>query len=316
MTRVAVLDDWQNVARTYGDWSVLPKDVEVVVFNDHLPDLEPLVARLADFEIVCIMRERTPFTRALFERLSRLKLLVTTGPRNASIDLAAAKERGVTVCGTAALGHPTAELAWGLILGLARHVPKEDRAMREGRWQSTVGVDLKGKRLGVVGLGRLGSRVAAVGRAFEMDVVGWSQNLTEARAAEVGVRPVAKDELLRTSDFVSLHLVLSPRSRGTVGAAELASMKPSAFLINTSRGPLVDEAALVAALRARKIAGAGLDVYDVEPLPADHPLRRLDNVLLTPHLGYVTEDTYRMFYAETVEGVAAFLRGAPVRVIG
>jgi len=316
VTRVAVLDDWQNVARSFGDWSVLPKDVEVVVFNDHLPDLEPLVARLADFEIVCIMRERTPFTRAVFERLPKLKLLVTTGPRNASIDLVAARERGVVVSGTAALGHPTAELAWGLILGLARHIPVEDRAMRGGAWQSTVGVDLKGKRLGVVGLGRLGSRVAAVGRAFEMDVVAWSQNLDEARAREAGARLVSKDELLRTSDFVSLHLVLSPRSRGVVGAAELASMKPSAFLVNTSRGPLVDEAALVAALRARRIAGAGLDVYDVEPLPVAHPLRGLDNVLLTPHLGYVTEDTYRMFYAETVESVAAFLRGAPVRVVG
>jgi phosphoglycerate dehydrogenase-like enzyme len=316
MTRVAVLDDWQNVARSYADWSVLPKDVEVVVFNDHLAELEPLAARLAGFEVVCIMRERTPFTRALFERLPRLKLLVTTGPRNASIDLAAARERGVTVSGTGALGYPTAELAWGLILGLARRIPVEDRAMREGRWQSTIGVDLKGKRLGVIGLGRLGSRVAAVGRAFEMEVVAWSQNLTEARAAAAGARLLGKDELLRTSDFVSLHLVLSERTRGVLGAAELASMKRTAFLINTSRGPLVEEAALLEALRERRIAGAGLDVYDVEPLPADHPLRRLDNVLLTPHLGYVTEDAYRTFYGETVESVAAFLRGAPVRVLG
>lgn len=315
MTRVAVLDDWQNVARRFADWSVLPKDVEVAVFNDHLPDLEPLAERLKDFDVVCIMRERTPFTRALFERLPKLKLLVTTGPRNASIDLEAAKARGVTVCGTSALGHPTAELTWGLILGLARRIAFEDRAMREGRWQSTIGVDMKGKRLGVIGLGRLGSRVAAVGRAFEMDVVAWSQNLTAERAEAVGAKLVGKDELLATSDVVTLHLVLSPRTRGIIGAAELARMKPEALLINTSRGPLIDEQALLAALRERRIAGAALDVYDVEPLPADHPLRRLDNVLLTPHLGYVTEDTYRVFYRETVEAIGAFLAGAPVRVI-
>jgi phosphoglycerate dehydrogenase-like enzyme len=316
MTRIAVLDDWQNVARSYADWSVLPKDAEVVVFNDHLRDPELVAERLKDFEIVCIMRERTPFPRAMFERLPKLKLLVSTGPRNASIDLAAAKERGVTVCGTASTGHPTAELAWGLILGLARRIAFEDRAMREGRWQSTIGVDMKGKRLGVIGLGRLGGRVAAVGRAFEMDVVAWSENLTAERAAEAGAKRVAKDELLRTADVVSLHLVLSPRSRGVIGAAELALMKPTALLVNTSRGPLIDEAALIAALRAKRIAGAGLDVYDEEPLPSEHPLRRLDNVLLTPHLGYVTEDTYRVFYGETVEAIAAFLAGSPVRVMG
>lgn len=315
MTRVAVLDDWQNVARRFADWSVLPNDVEVVVFNDHLRDVEPVAERLKDFEIVCIMRERTPFQRALFERLPKLRLLVTTGPRNASIDLEAAKERGVTVCGTSALGHPTAELTWGLILGLSRRIAFEDRAMREGRWQSTVGVDMKGKRLGVLGLGRLGSRVAAVGRALEMDVAAWSQNLTAERAAAVGAALVDKDELLATSDVVTLHLVLSPRTRGLIGAAELARMKPTALLVNTSRGPLIDEAALLAALRERRIAGAALDVYDVEPLPGDHPLRRLDNVLLTPHLGYVTEDTYRAFYRETVEAIGAFLAGAPVRVI-
>jgi phosphoglycerate dehydrogenase-like enzyme len=316
MTRIAVLDDWQNVARAYADWSALPKGAELVVFNDHLRDAELVAERLKDFDVVCIMRERTPFPRAMFERLPKLRLLVSTGPRNASIDLAAAKERGVTVCGTSSTGHPTAELAWGLILGLARRIAFEDRAVREGRWQSTIGVDMKGKRLGVIGLGRLGSRVAAVGRAFEMDVVAWSQNLTAERAAEAGVRLVAKDELLRTADVVSLHLVLSPRSRGVIGAAELALMKPSALLVNTSRGPLIDEAALIAALRERRISGAGLDVYDEEPLPADHPLRRLDNVLLTPHLGYVTEDTYRAFYGETVEAIVAFLAGAPVRVMG
>ena len=315
MTRIAVLDDWQNVARDCADWSALPKGAEVVVFNDHQPDEAKVAERLKDFDIVCIMRERTPFPRSLFERLPKLKLLVSTGPRNASIDLAAAKERGVTVCGTSSTAHPTAELAWGLILGLARKIAFEDRAMREGRWQSTIGVDLKGKRLGVIGLGRLGGRVAAVGRAFEMDVVAWSQNLTVERAAEAGVALATKEELLRSSDFISLHLVLSPRSRGVIGAAELALMKPSAFLVNTSRGPLIDEAALLDALRGERIAGAGLDVYDEEPLPARHPLRGLDNVLLTPHLGYVTETTYRVFYGETVEAIAAYLGGAPVRVM-
>ena len=273
MTRVAILDDYQGVARRMADWASLPAGTEVVVFTDHLSETGAVAARLADFDAVVAMRERTPFPRALLERLPRLKLLVTTGMRNASIDVGAAVERKVVVCGTAGLPYPTAELTWGLILALVRRIPVEDRATREGRWQVSVGLGLNGKTLGVIGLGGLGSRVAKVGRAFEMDVVAWSQNLTAARAAEVGATLVSKDELLARSDVVTIHLVLGDRTRGLLGARELSRMKPTAYLVNTSRGPIVDEAALVAALREGTIAGAGLDVYDEEPLPLDHPLR-------------------------------------------
>jgi len=261
------------------------------------------------------MRERTAFTRSLLERLPMLRLLITAGMRNASIDMKAAAERGVLVCGTAGLPYPTAELAWGLILGLMRRIPAEDRATREGRWQVSLGLGLNGKTLGVLGLGTLGSRVAKVGRAFEMEVLAWSQNLTRARAEEVGATLVAKDELLARSDIVSIHLVLSERTRGLLGARELGLMKRSAYLVNTSRGPIVDEAALIDALRNGIIAGAGLDVFDPEPLPADHPFRSLPNIVVTPHLGYVTEETYRVFYGHALEDVQAFLRGAPVRVL-
>jgi phosphoglycerate dehydrogenase-like enzyme len=274
-----------------------------------------LAARLADFDIVMAMRERTPLTRSLLERLPKLRLLITAGMRNASIDMKAAAERGVLVCGTSGLPYPTAELAWGLILGLMRGIPAEDRATREGRWQVSLGLGLNGKTLGVLGLGTLGSRVARVGRAFEMTVLAWSQNLTAARAEEVGATLVAKDELLARSDIVSIHLVLSERTRGLLGARELGLMKRSAYLVNTSRGPIVDEAALVRALRDGTIAGAGLDVFEPEPLPADHPFRSLPNIVITPHLGYVTEETYRVFYGHALEDVQAFLRGAPVRVL-
>jgi phosphoglycerate dehydrogenase-like enzyme len=315
MTRVAILDDYQDVARRMADWASLPAGTEVVVFADHLKDTAAVAARLADFDAVVAMRERTPFGRALLERLPRLKLLVTTGMRNASIDVGAAVERGIVVCGTSGLPYPTAELTWGLILALVRHIPAEDRATREGRWQVSCGLGLNGKTLGVVGLGGLGSRVAKIGRAFEMEVIAWSQNLTAARAAEVGATLVTKDELLARSDVVSIHLVLGDRSRGLFGAADLARMKRTAYLINTSRGPIVDEAALVAALRQGTIAGAGLDVYDDEPLPLDHPLRTLPNTVITPHLGYVTAEGYRVFYGQALEDVKGWLAGQPVRVL-
>jgi phosphoglycerate dehydrogenase-like enzyme len=315
MSRVAILDDYQHVARRMADWDSLPAGTELVVFADHVKGLGEVAARLADFDAVVAMRERTAFPRALLEKLPRLKLLVTTGMRNASIDVAAAVERGVVVCGTAGLPYPTAELTWGLILALLRRIPTEDRATREGRWQVSCGLGLSGKTLGVIGLGNLGSRVARVGRAFEMEVIAWSQNLTAARAAEVGAALVTKDELLARSDVVSIHLVLGDRTRGLLGARELGLMKPTAHLVNTSRGPIVDEAALVDALRAGTIAGAGLDVYDDEPLPLDHPLRDLPNTVITPHLGYVTEEGYRVFYGHALEDVKAWLAGQPVRVI-
>jgi phosphoglycerate dehydrogenase-like enzyme len=315
MTRVAILDDYQRAARRMADWSALPAGTDVTVFEDHLASADAVAERLRDFDVVIAMRERTPFPRALLERLTRLKLLVTTGMRNASIDVQAATDRGITVCGTAGLPYPTAELTWALILGLARRVPTEDRSTRDGRWQVSVGVGLNGKTLGVLGLGTLGSRVARVGKAFEMTVLAWSQNLTAERAAEVGATLVAKDELLARADVVTIHLVLGARSRGLIGARELALMKPSAYLVNTSRGPIVDEAALVAALRDGKIAGAGLDVFDEEPLPLDHPFRKLPNTVITPHLGYVTEEGYKIFYGHALEDVQAFLRGQPVRVL-
>lgn len=315
MARVALLDDYQGVALRMADWKSLPAGTDVVAFSDHLADEGALATRLADFDIVMAMRERTAFTRSLLERLPKLRLLITAGMRNASIDMKAAAERGVLVCGTAGLPYPTAELAWGLILGLMRRIPAEDRATREGRWQVSLGLGLNGKTLGVLGLGTLGSRVAKVGRAFEMEVLAWSQNLTRARAEEGGATLVAKDELLARSDIVSIHLVLSERTRGLLGARELGLMKRSAYLVNTSRGPIVDEAALIDALRNGIIAGAGLDVFDPEPLPADHPFRSLPNIVVTPHLGYVTEETYRVFYGHALEDVQAFLRGAPVRVL-
>jgi phosphoglycerate dehydrogenase-like enzyme len=311
---LAVLDDYQDVARRYADFAALP-DTVVRVFRDHLSDEAALAARLAEFDGVIAMRERTPFTRSLLERLPRLKLLVTTGMRNASIDVRAARERGITVSGTDGLPYPTAELTWGLILALARHIPLEDRATRGGAWQVSVGVGLSGKTLGLLGLGRLGSRVARVAHAFDMRVIAHSQNLTGERAAAAGAELVSLDALLTESDVLSIHLVLSERTRGLLGAKELDRLKPSALLINTSRGPIVDEAALIAALEARRIAGAGLDVFDEEPLPATHALRRLENTVITPHLGYVTDETYRIFYAQARQDVEAFLKAAPIRTL-
>lgn len=314
--RVAVLDDYQNVALTLANWSAL-KDVEVKVFNKPLGGMDAVAQALAGYSIVCAMRERTAFPRALIEKLPELKLLVTTGMRNASIDVEAAKACGVTVCGTESAGHPTAELAVGLMIDLARKISLENARMKAGEaWQQTIGGDLYGKTLGILGLGKLGTRVAKVGLAFGMKVIAWSQNLTEDKCKEAGVGFAgSKESLLKQSDFISIHLVLSQRSRGLIGSAELAQMKPSAYLINTSRGPIVDETALIAALQSRAIAGAALDVYDTEPLPRDHPLRKLSNAITTPHLGYVTQDNYRMFYTHTVEAIRGFLDGKPVRVI-
>ena len=315
MPRVAVLDDYQNVAREMAAWDSLPSNVSVDFFKDHLSAEDDLSQRLEPYEIVVAMRERTPFQRSLFSRLPNLRLLVTTGMRNASIDMAAASENGVVVSGTDGLPYPTAELTWALILALARKVPTEDAATRAGEWQATVGEGLQGKTLGVIGLGRLGSQVARIGGAFGMNLVAWSQNLTAERAGEFGARLVAKDELLTESDFVTIHLVLSDRTRGLLGERELSLMKESAYLVNTSRGPIVDESALIAALESGTIAGAGLDVFDVEPLPLEHKLRTLPNTVLTPHLGYVTVETYRIFYRDAVENVAAYLSGNPARVI-
>jgi phosphoglycerate dehydrogenase-like enzyme len=313
----AVLDDYQDAALTHADWSPLADRVEVRTLREHHTDQDRLAAELADCEIVVAMRERTPFDAGLLRRLPRLRLLVTTGRRNPSIDVDAAAAQGVTVCGTASSPTPPVELTWALLLGLARHLTTENRALREGGpWQSTVGQDLAGRTLGLLGLGRIGSRVARVATAFGMDVLAWSPHLTAERAAEGGAELApGKEDLLRRSDFVSLHLVLSDRTRGLLGEPELRAMRPHAHLINTSRAGLVDRSALLRALREGWIAGAGLDVFDTEPLPADDPLRSLPNVLATPHLGYVTEGNYRTFYGEVVEDIAAYLDGDPVRVL-
>ncbi len=311
--RCVVLDDYQNVARAYADWSAA--DVEVVSLMEHVADEAVLAGLLAGAEIVVAMRERTRFTPSLFARLPDLRLLVTTGMGNAAIDLPAAAAHGVTVSGTSGILTPTSELTWALIHALARNVVADDNTMRAGGWQTRMGVGLSGRRLGLVGLGNLGALVARVGLAFGMDVVAWSQNLTAERAASVGVQSVSKSELLSSSDVVSIHLVLGDRTRGLIGAGELAAMKPTAFLINTSRGPIVDHDALVSALRDGTIAGAGLDVFDVEPLPVDDPLRTLANTVLTPHTGYVVEQCYEVFYRQIVEDIAAWLAGRPIRVI-
>jgi len=314
--RCVILDDYQDVATSLADWSVLP-DVTVEAVSEHLADEERLAQVLADAEIVVVMRERSPLTRSLLDRLPRLRLVVTSGMRNASIDLATCRERGIVVSGTASSSTPPVELTWALVLGLARQVVPEATAFRKGGpWQSTVGVDLAGSTLAVIGLGKIGTRVAAVARAFGMDVVAWSPHLTPERAAAAGVR-LAPDlsAALGQADFVSLHLVLSDSTRGLLGPVELATMRPTAYLVNTSRAGLVDTGALVAALEEGRIAGAGLDVHDEEPLPADHPLRTLPTVLGTPHLGYVTDGNDRTYFTEAVEDVAAWLAGAPVRLL-
>ncbi len=312
--KIAVLDDYQHAAEGLADWSSL-EGCDTTFFHEHIADRGALVDALQPFDIVCAMRERTPFPREVLERLPNLKFMVTTGPFNAVIDIDAAAELGITISGTLGTPTPTPELTWALILALARQIPREDAAIRAGKWQVTVGTELAGRTLGLLGLGRQGMQVAPIGKAFGMDVIAWSQNLTEERAAEAGVRLATRDELFQSSDFVSVHLVYSERTYHLVGQRELALMKPSAYLVNTSRGPLVDEAALVAALYAGQIAGAGLDVYDVEPLPADSALLMAPNTILTPHLGYVADKNYRVFYGDTVEDIAAWLAGTPIRLV-
>jgi D-3-phosphoglycerate dehydrogenase len=317
MMRIAVLDDYQRVALSLADWGQLGRDAKVDVFDRNLATVDEAAAALEPYEVICLMRERMPMPRALIERLPNLKLIIVTGARTHTIDFEAATGRGITVCHThpGESQHATSELAWGLILACARHIPEEHQRVSTGGWQETIGTVVHGKTLGILGLGKLGSRVAAIGHAFGMEIVAWSQNLTAERAEAAGARLVPKDELFAKSDVVTIHLVLSERSRGLVGARELGLMKPSAILINTSRGPIVDEAALIDALRAGKIRSAGLDVYDREPLPADHPLRTLPNVVHTPHLGYVTEGAYREFYPDMVENILAWRAGNPLRVL-
>jgi phosphoglycerate dehydrogenase-like enzyme len=311
--RIVVLDDYQQVAADFADWSVLDADVEFV--DSPIVDDDDLVATLTGAEVVVAMRERTAFTAGRLSRLPDLRLLVTTGRVNASIDLEAARGQGIIVCGTESTTSATPELTWGLILSVLRSIPTEDASVRGGGWQTTVGGDLDGHRLGVVGLGRLGAKVARVGAAFGMDVVAWSQNLDENRAGGLGVRAVNKEELFSTADVVTIHYKLSERSRGLVSAAELELMKPGSIFVNTSRAGLVDIVALIAALEAGRIRGAGLDVHDLEPLPADHRLRNTPRTVLTPHLGYVTEDTYRIFFSQAVEDIAAWATGEQIRVL-
>jgi phosphoglycerate dehydrogenase-like enzyme len=317
--RLSILDDYQGVALNMADWSpVRARGVEIAIERFPFADADDIVRSLADSELVAAMRERTPFPKSIVDRLPKLKLLITTGMRNASFDMAALKDSGVTVCGTGGPGggnEDTAELAWGLILGAARRIAEDHALMRQGGWQTRVGHRVAGKTLGLLGLGRLGSAVARVGLAFGMKAIAWSQNLTAATAAAQGVERVEKDELFAHSDILSVHLVLSPRSRGLVGAREVGLMKPSAILVNTSRGPICDIDAVIAALETGRLAYAGFDVYDQEPLPSDHKLRRVPNVILTPHIGYVTDENYRSSYPQIVENVMAFLDGRPVRVI-
>jgi phosphoglycerate dehydrogenase-like enzyme len=317
--RLSILDDYQGVALAMADWSALRgRGVEIAVERFPFADEDDVVRSLADSEIVCAMRERTAFPKRVVDRLPKLKLLITTGMRNASFDMAALKERGVTVCGTGGPGggnEDTAELAWGLILGAARRIAEDHQFMRQGGWQTRIGHRVAGKTIGLLGLGRLGSAVARVGLAFNMKAIAWSQNLTAEKAAEQGVERVEKDELFRRSDILSVHLVLSSRSRGLVGRREIGLMKPSAILVNTSRGPICDSEAVIEALQEGRLAYAGFDVYDQEPLPIDHPLRQAPNVILTPHIGYVTDENYHSSYPQIVENVVGFLDGKPVRVI-
>ena len=315
LTRLAILDDYQGVARAMGPWDRLPPGLSIEVFSDTLKEEAALAARLAPFDAILAMRERTPFPATLLQRLPKLRLLVTTGERNRAIDVAAAQAQGVVVCGTSSSGAPTVDITWGLIINLLRDIPAQQAALRAGQWQTSVGTSLEGLTLGVLGLGKLGTRVARVGQAFGMTVIAWSQNLTAEAAAAVGATRVEKQELFARADVVTLHLILSGRSRGIVGAAELAAMKRSAVIVNTSRGPLIDQPALVAALQDGRIAGAGIDVFDEEPMPPGHPLLGCPNTVLTPHLGYVTRQNYTAYFDGAVAAIEAYLAGAPIRVL-
>jgi phosphoglycerate dehydrogenase-like enzyme len=308
--KVAVLDDYQNVALQLADWSGVRRHAEITVFNDHVADPSAVVERLRPFDAVCVMRERTPLTREILQQLPNLKLIASTGPRNASIETQTAADLGIAVTATGYDSTPTVEFTWSLILASMRGIDREAFSLRAGGWQTGLGSNLRGKNLGIVGLGNIGREVARIGLAFGMKVIAWSQNLTEEKASAAGATLVGKQTLFREADVVTVHLVLSSRTRGVVGAPELALMKPTARLINSSRGPIVDQAALIKALQARTIAGAAVDVFDTEPLPADHPFRTLDNLLATPHIGYVTEELYRTFYGDAAASIAAWLEAS------
>jgi phosphoglycerate dehydrogenase-like enzyme len=305
--KIAILDDYQNVALSLADWSAVVKKADITVFNDHIDRTGALIERLLPFDVICVMREHTPLRRDIIERLPRLKFIASTGPRNISIDMAAAKERGISVANTGYRSTPTIELTWALILAGARHLVEESNSIRAGGWQTSIGSEVDGRVLGVLGLGNVGREVARIGRAFGMKIIAWSQNLTAEAAAAASAELVTKEELFRRSDIVTVHLILSERTRGLVGATELALMKPTARLINTSRGPIIDEQALIQVLRARTIAGAAIDVFDTEPLPAKHQFRSLENLLATPHIGFVAEDLYRTFYRDAAAAIGAWI---------
>ena len=312
--RCAILDDYLNVALKVADWSGISDRVDLTVFNQPFESAEAAATALRDFEIICAMRERTPFPRTLFAALPNLKLMITSGMRNAAIDMEAARDHKVVLCGTQWGRDPTAPLTMGLILELTRNIGRENARMHAGEpLQKFVGMEIEGRTLGVIGLGKLGTKVSKLAQAFGMNVIAWSPNLTPEKCADVGVGYATKEELFATADIITVHVVLGPRSRGLVGAAELARMKPTAYLVNTARGPIVDEAALLDALSQKRIAGAGIDVFSVEPLPVEHPFRKLDNLVLTPHLGYVTEDSFRNHYRQMVEGIDAWFKGEPPR---
>ena len=315
MTQIAILDDYQNVAKSIVDWERLPQNASLTVFNDHIFDQEVLVDRLKNFEVICAMRERTPFPRSVLEQLPNLKLLITTGMRNASIDVTAARELGIDVSGTGSVPYPTAELTWALVLDLARNISIENEAVKSGVWQTKMGVGLKGKTLGLIGLGNLGSQVAKYGNAFGMNIIAWSQNLTQEKAAESFASLVSLDTLMSTSDFVSIHTVLSKRTTGLIDLEKLKLMKKSAYLINTSRGPIVDENALIEVLDKGLISGAGLDVFDIEPMDMKHPLIISERTTITPHIGYVTKETYDVFFEDTLECVISYINGTSLRLI-
>jgi len=305
--KIAVLDDYQNVAFSFADWTRIQQRAEVNVYNDHLTDEKEIVSRLLPYDAICIMRERTPITRQLLSQLPNLKLIVSTGRRNNSLDTPAAEAMGITVKTTGYIGTGAPEFTWATLMSLARNIPVENTNLRAGKWQSTISADINGKTIGIIGLGNIGTKIATYAKAFDMNVIAWSENLTEEKAAEAGAKLVSKETLFKEADFITIHLVLSDRSRGIISQADLDLMKSTAFFINTSRGPLVDEQALINTLQQKKIAGAAVDVYDVEPLPADHPFRKLDNLLATPHIGYVTENTYKLFYKDTVNALNEWL---------
>jgi phosphoglycerate dehydrogenase-like enzyme len=307
--KIAVLDDYQGIALTMADWEQVQQRADVTVFNDHIVDEAEIVNRLLPFEVVCVMRERTPLTRQILSQLPNLKLIISTGRRNASIDEKAVEELGITLKTTGYIGSGAPEFTWAMLMAIARNIPVENANVRNGVWQTTIATDLIGKTIGIIGLGNIGTKIATYAKAFDMNVIAWSENLTEEKAAAAGAKLVSKETLLKEADFVTIHLVLSHRSRGILGQADLDLMKPTAYFINTSRGPLVDEKALINTLQQKKIAGAAIDVYDIEPLPADHPFRKLDNILATPHIGYVTEKTYKLFYEDTVTELLAWLNG-------